>query len=150
MPALKKGEARSAENGVDDGETAGVRGRGYEGVGSVSSHHNHQREPAGRLTASPEEARKARKEVKRLEREREREKGKEKCGSQRLGRARKLKNRFRQTISIWRVSCHTTSWSGTSWSTSISTSRAYCHESLKRSGYSRCSRLHYRRCSSVS
>ena len=41
MPALKKGEARSAENVVDDGETAGGHGRGYEEVGSVSSHHNH-------------------------------------------------------------------------------------------------------------
>ena len=78
MPALKKGEARSAENGVDDGETAGGHGRGYEEVGHVSSHHNHQREPVGHLTASPEEVRRARKEVRRSEREREREKGKEK------------------------------------------------------------------------
>ena len=28
MPALKKGKSRSAENGVDDGETAGGHGRG--------------------------------------------------------------------------------------------------------------------------
>ena len=53
-------------------------GGGYEEVGRVSSHHNHQREPAGRLTASPEEVRRARKEVKRLERERERGQEKEK------------------------------------------------------------------------
>ena len=78
MPALKKGEARSAENGVDDGEAAGGHGRGYEEAGGLSSHHSHQSEPAGCLTASPEEVRRARKEVKRLERERERERGKEK------------------------------------------------------------------------
>ena len=53
-------------------------GGGYEEVGRVSSRHNYQREPVGHLTASPEDVRRARKEVKRLEREREREKGKEK------------------------------------------------------------------------
>lgn len=77
-PAMKKGKARSAENGVDESETVDHDGhrQGYEEAESTSSqhHHHHQRELAGGPTASPQDVRRTRKEV-RLEREGEREKG---------------------------------------------------------------------------
>ena len=84
----KKGKARSAENGVDDGETVDGHGPGYEEVESVSSHQHHQREPAGGVTASPEDAKRARREARRLEREKEREREKEKEMEKEKGKER--------------------------------------------------------------
>jgi hypothetical protein len=55
-PTMKKGKARSSENGVDDVETLDGHGQGYEELESVLSHQPHQKEPAGGLTASPEDA----------------------------------------------------------------------------------------------
>ena len=68
-PAMRKGKPRSQENEVDDSETVDGHREGYDEVESVSSHHHHhRREPAGCLTASPEDVRRVRKEVM-LERE---------------------------------------------------------------------------------
>ena len=76
-PAVKQGKAWTVENGVYDGVMVDGHGQGYEEVEIVSSHHHHHwREPAGSVTASPEDAKRARKEARRLERERGRERRK--------------------------------------------------------------------------
>ena len=80
-PAVKNGKARSAEHGVDDGVTVDGQGRGMGRWRVFRSHHHHhhhhQMEPAGSVTATPENVRGARKEARGLEREREREKERE-------------------------------------------------------------------------
>ena len=69
------GKARSAqENEVDDDETVDIHGQEYdEGEGFSSHHHHHQRKTCWWCYSSPEDVKRARKEVRRLGRERERE-----------------------------------------------------------------------------